>query len=230
MAGPTDTRSRRGHSGLLELMLATGLRVGDAVGFDPRALTEGVSLWIYTYQPQKQKRADKPKVLEAYITDEMKKRIDECTWLSTRGPFWYGTGLNPTPVAQAVYERMQGIGNRTSTLALNHVKQIQGIASTARGLSEITVDVALIGARVTAQPARRPALVPAQDAEARGGVRATFQGDLRCGIPRASAATFIPALPGLQICRRIVRTHGGNRFHHRRELILGAHDGNHRRV
>ena len=170
---------------LLELMLATGLRVGDAVGFDPRALTKGVSLWIYTYQPQKQKRADKPKVLEAYITDEMKKRIDECTWLSTRGPFWYGTGLNPTPLAQAVYERMQGIGNRTSTLALNHVKQIQGIASTARGLSEITVDVALIGARVTAQPARRPALVPAQDAEARGDVRATFQRDLRCGIPRA---------------------------------------------
>jgi site-specific recombinase XerD len=98
---------------LLELMLATGLRVGDAVGFDPRALTKGDSLWIYTYQPQKQKRADKPKVLEAYITDAMKKRIDECTWLSTRGPFWYGTGLDPTALAQAVYERMQAIGSRT---------------------------------------------------------------------------------------------------------------------
>jgi integrase len=96
-------------------MLATGLRVGDAVGFDPRALTKGDSLWIYTYQPQKQKRADKPKVLEAYITDEMKKRIDECTWLSTRGPFWYGTGLDSTPLAQAVYERMQAIGTRTGT-------------------------------------------------------------------------------------------------------------------
>jgi len=31
--------------------------------------------------------ADKPKVLEAYITDEMKKRIDECTWLPTRDHF-----------------------------------------------------------------------------------------------------------------------------------------------
>ena len=70
---------------LLELMLATGLRVGDAVGFDPRALTKGDTLWIYTYQPQKQKRAEKPKLLEAYITDEMKKRIDGCKWLSSEG-------------------------------------------------------------------------------------------------------------------------------------------------
>ena len=97
---------------LLDLMLATGLRVGDAVAFDPGALSKGDSLWIYTYQPQKQKRAEKPKLLEAYITDEMKKRIDECAWLSTRGPFWYGAGSDPTPLAQAVYERMQGIGAR----------------------------------------------------------------------------------------------------------------------
>jgi integrase len=62
---------------LLEVMLATGLRVGDAVGFDPRVLSKGDSLWIYTYQPQTQKRADTPKRLEAYITDEMKKRIDK---------------------------------------------------------------------------------------------------------------------------------------------------------
>ena len=55
---------------LLELMLATGFRVGDAVGFDPRALSKGETLWIYTYQPQKQRRAEKPKLLEAYITNE----------------------------------------------------------------------------------------------------------------------------------------------------------------
>lgn len=97
---------------LLEVMLATGLRVGDAVSFDPRALTRGDSLWIYTYQPQKQKRSEKPKLLEAYITDEMKKRIDACKWLSVKRPFWYGAGNDPTPLAQAVYERMQSIGER----------------------------------------------------------------------------------------------------------------------
>jgi integrase/recombinase XerD len=88
------------------------LRVGDAVGFDPRALSNGDSLWIYTYQPQKQKRVDTPKLLEAYITDEMKKRIDKCAWLSEGRPFWYGRGMDPTPLAQAVYERMQSIGAR----------------------------------------------------------------------------------------------------------------------
>jgi integrase len=97
---------------LLELMLETGLRVGDAVGFDPVTLSKGDSLWIYTYQPQKQKRAEKPKLLEAYITDTTKKRIDACTWLSSKRPFWYGAGTDPTPLAQAVYERMQGIGAR----------------------------------------------------------------------------------------------------------------------
>ena len=97
---------------LLELMLSTGMRVGDGVCFDPRALTKGETLWVYTYQPQKQKRTEKPKLLEAYITDEMKKRIDECAWLSKRGPFWYGAGHDPIPLAQAVYERMQGIGAR----------------------------------------------------------------------------------------------------------------------
>jgi len=95
---------------LLQLMLETGLRVGDAVGFDPSALERGDSLWIYTYRPQKQKRADKPKLLEAYITDELKRKIFECEWLSQKRPFWYGSGDDPKPLAQAVYERMQSIG------------------------------------------------------------------------------------------------------------------------
>jgi integrase len=51
-------------------------------------------------------------MLEAYLTDEMKTKIDECEWMSSRGPFWYGAGTDPTPLAQAVYERMQSIGAR----------------------------------------------------------------------------------------------------------------------
>jgi hypothetical protein len=77
---------------LLEVMLETGLRVGDAVSFDPRLLTRGDSLWIYTFAPQKKKRTEKPRLLEAYLTEEMKTRIDECEWLSKKGPFWYGAG------------------------------------------------------------------------------------------------------------------------------------------
>ena len=98
---------------LLELMLETGLRVGDAVSFDPRLLTRGDLLWIYTFAPLKKKRTEKPRLLEAYLTDEMKTRIDECDWLSKKGPFWYGAGTDPAALAQAVYERMQSIGVRT---------------------------------------------------------------------------------------------------------------------
>jgi site-specific recombinase XerD len=97
---------------LLELMLETGLRVGDAVSFDPASLERGENLWIYTYRPHKQKRAEKPKLLEAYISDALKQKIDGCVWLSKQAPFWYGNGIDPRPVAQAVYERMQGIGER----------------------------------------------------------------------------------------------------------------------
>lgn len=42
----------------------------------------------------------------------MKVRIGECKWLSIKRPFWCGAGTDPTPLAQAVYERMQGIGAR----------------------------------------------------------------------------------------------------------------------
>ncbi len=84
---------------LLELMLSTGLRVGDAVSFDPRSLSQGDSLWIYTYQPQKKKKTDKSKALEAYITADLKSRIEACEWLSKKGLFWYGIGVGPTPLA-----------------------------------------------------------------------------------------------------------------------------------
>ena len=41
---------------LLELMLETGLRVGDAVSLiRGRSTSEGQSLWIYTFAPQKKR-------------------------------------------------------------------------------------------------------------------------------------------------------------------------------
>jgi site-specific recombinase XerD len=97
---------------LLEIMLATGMRVGDAVCFDPRLLAKGETMWAYTFMPQKRKRTEKPKAIEVYISEELKTRIDGCDWLSPRLPFWYGAGSDPAPLAQAVYERMQAFGER----------------------------------------------------------------------------------------------------------------------
>lgn len=96
---------------LLELMLTTGLRVGDAVSFDPRCLSRGDKLWIYTYSPNKQKKVDTPRSLEAFLPDSLKQRIMDCEWMSKRGPFWYDIGTDdPMLLAKAVYERMRFIG------------------------------------------------------------------------------------------------------------------------
>jgi integrase len=46
---------------LLGLMLETGMRVGDAIRYDPALVVKGDHLWIYTYIPQKQRRTEKPK-------------------------------------------------------------------------------------------------------------------------------------------------------------------------
>jgi integrase len=92
---------------LIELMLTTGMRVGDAIAFDPRFLTRGSKLWIYTYTPQKQLRSKTAKTLEAYIPDALKRRIDKCEWLTAKGPF-YGTCGRDNRIA--VHRTMQIIG------------------------------------------------------------------------------------------------------------------------
>ncbi len=97
---------------LLELMLETGMRVGDAICFDPTALTKGEHLWIYTYFPQKSKKTERRKPLEAYITDQLKTAIDTCEWLSPTRPFFFGASKNPAYLANEVYERMKTVGAR----------------------------------------------------------------------------------------------------------------------
>jgi integrase len=97
---------------LLELMLETGMRVGDAVRFDPKRLEKGNHLWIYTYFPMKKRRAQQPKAIESFISDKLKNTIDQCQWLSKQLPFSYGAVSNPSRLANEVYERMQTIGAR----------------------------------------------------------------------------------------------------------------------
>jgi hypothetical protein len=54
-------------------MLETGMRVGDAIRYNPALVVKGEHLWIYTYLPQKQRRTEKPKPLEAYLPDLLKQ-------------------------------------------------------------------------------------------------------------------------------------------------------------
>jgi integrase len=97
---------------LLELMLETGMRAGDAIRFDPAAVQKGDSLWVYSYAQQKHKRSKKPKSIEAYLTDRLKTAIDKCKWLSPSRPFWFGSATNQYRLGYQVYDLMKTIGKR----------------------------------------------------------------------------------------------------------------------
>jgi integrase/recombinase XerD len=97
---------------LLELMLQTGMRVGDAIQFDPARCSKSKVLWIYHFQPQKQKKDDKPKQAEVFLTTKLKVAIDECEWMSEKFPFAYRPLSETTEMTGAVRERMLAIGER----------------------------------------------------------------------------------------------------------------------
>jgi integrase/recombinase XerD len=93
-------------------MLETGMRVGDAIRFDPSTVVKGDHLWIYTFVMQKSKRTERVKHIEAYLSDRLKRAIDACKWLSPSLPFSYGSSRNPAYLANEVHERMQTVGER----------------------------------------------------------------------------------------------------------------------
>ena len=97
---------------LLELMLETGMRVGDAIRYDPRSLPRASICGSTRSFPRKHKKTDKPKSIEAYLTDRLKMGHRSCEWLSPKVPFSYGSSKNPAYLANEVYERMQTLGAR----------------------------------------------------------------------------------------------------------------------
>jgi integrase/recombinase XerD len=97
---------------LLELMLETGLRVSDAVRFDPRRCTRGDHLWRYAFQPTKQKKSSQPRTVEVFLSERLKSAIDATPWLSRSHPFACRSFSSSTPQEHDVYDRMQTIGKR----------------------------------------------------------------------------------------------------------------------
>ena len=98
---------------LVELMLETGLRVSDAVKFDPARCVKSKFLWIYSFHPRKAKKSDAPKLIDIYLTAKLKKKIAECEWLSPDLPFAYRAVAGADEIdylGQAVYERLQAVG------------------------------------------------------------------------------------------------------------------------
>jgi integrase/recombinase XerD len=98
---------------LLELMLETGLRVSDAIRYDPKRCVKSKHLWRYSFEQKKQKRNEQPKQAEVFLASRLKKAIDQCGWFSENLPFAYRELNKSTTVMEyAVYERMKAIGKR----------------------------------------------------------------------------------------------------------------------
>ena len=98
---------------LIELMLETGMRVSDAIRYDPARCTKSKQLWVYTFEPCKQRRKiTKPRQHEVFLFDQLHAAIDRTQWLSPALPFAYRP-FGATPVQEfAVYKTMRTVGDR----------------------------------------------------------------------------------------------------------------------
>lgn len=100
---------------LLGLMLETGLRVSDAIRYNPSMCVKSkTGLWKYTYQPKKQRKDKKKKTHVIFLTETLKLAIDAAEWFSKAKPFEYATiqHHDDDRHERNVYERMQNIGSK----------------------------------------------------------------------------------------------------------------------
>ncbi len=100
---------------LLELMLECGLRVSDAIRYNPAPArcVRSEQLWVYQFEPVKQRRKIvKPRQHEVFLSDRLKSAIDGAVWLSPRHPFMYRPPDRTTTQEHRVHAHMQTIGRR----------------------------------------------------------------------------------------------------------------------
>lgn len=98
---------------LLKLMLDTGMRVGDAIQFDPGACRSEDGVWVYQFEEQKGRKDKAPKLHEVYVSDGLYQEIQESKelWFS-RLPFAWGSFANESYLSNEAYARLRTIGKR----------------------------------------------------------------------------------------------------------------------
>lgn len=94
---------------LFRVMLEAGLRISDALLFDPRKMQRGEFLWVYSFVPYKTRR--KRGIVDAYIGDDLARELLGMEWMSDSHPFIYG-GKPVSSMRWRVYQLMQSIGER----------------------------------------------------------------------------------------------------------------------
>jgi integrase len=101
---------------LLEVMLETGMRVGDACRFDPRVLVKGERSQIYTFEPQKQKKnVTLLKSVDVFISQSLWQAIMQAKadgeWYSENLPFAFPHSKDEYYSGHVAYEMMQYVGD-----------------------------------------------------------------------------------------------------------------------
>lgn len=98
---------------LLDLMLETGMRVSDALRFDPKALKHDTDsgMWIYTFQQTKRKRKERKRLIDTYISNDLKLAVDRCAWFSQKLPFWR-EGSTGASLGMQIWLLMQAVGEQ----------------------------------------------------------------------------------------------------------------------
>jgi integrase len=102
---------------LLELMISTGLRISDAIAYNPAVVVPATrpdgsrsnKYFQYRFQPKKQRLMKRKKFLEVFIPSALKLQIDACQWFSDSLPFAYGN-KSITHLGKAANLRMMTIG------------------------------------------------------------------------------------------------------------------------
>src|SRR5260370_37534954 len=75
-------------------------------------VTRGALLGIHATLPQKHKKTEKPKPIEAYLSGRLKYAIDATESISPKLPFHFGASKNPAYLAKEAYKLMQTRGAR----------------------------------------------------------------------------------------------------------------------
>lgn len=163
---------------LFQLMLETGLRISDAMRFDPAQLIKGEHLWIYPFRMAKRKRLARPQVVrfEVFISDGLKTAIDEAKteWGSPNLPFWFYPNARAT--YKQIYREMQRIGEECGIADCrpHRLRDSFAVRKLLAGLSLDDVSRLLGHASVSMTEQAYAAWVPARARRLEGIVAATL--------------------------------------------------------
>jgi integrase len=98
---------------LCELMNETGMRVSDAISFNPNSCFAGSKQgrWIYQYYPRKHRRTSTPKLAQVYISNRLKVAVETCAWMSEALPFTYCAVNDETleKLTREIYKRLNDV-------------------------------------------------------------------------------------------------------------------------